>query len=58
MNGGSMGLRDPWEIRLDESIGELEEEFERMPMVVRVQGRDYFDKLHEVLRQIQDRGES
>ncbi|WP_168162915.1 hypothetical protein [Pandoraea sp. SD6-2] len=53
-----MGLRDPWEIRLDESIGELEEEFERMPMVVRVQGRDYFDKLHEVLRQIQDRGES
>lgn len=57
MNGGNMGLRDPWDIRLEESIGELEDEFTRLPMVVRLQGRDYFDKLHEVLRQIQERGQ-
>ncbi|MGD1324397.1 hypothetical protein ACNHE5_05590 [Pandoraea pnomenusa] len=57
MNGGVMGLRDPWDIRLEESIGELEDEFKRLPMVVRIQGQDYFDKLHEVLRQIQERGQ-
>lgn len=57
MNGGVMGLRDPWDIRLEESIGELEDEFKRLPMVVRLQGQDYFDKLHEVLRQIQERGQ-